>query len=88
MVIRSCRSGHSALIQLSKQRPNRIGSTRLTSVCSQRTHGRVMILRVRNGNRLMFATERRNEFCKELAAAMHTGKQHVIIRVSQLSNAI
>jgi hypothetical protein len=39
MAIRSCRSGQSAAIQFSKQRPNRTGSMRLTNARSQRTHG-------------------------------------------------
>jgi len=33
-----------------------------------------MMLWVRNGNRLMFDTNRRNELCKALAAAMHTSR--------------
>jgi hypothetical protein len=39
IAIKSCRCGHCALIQLSKQRPNKIGSTRLTSVRSQPAQG-------------------------------------------------
>lgn len=39
MAISSCRPGHSALIQSLKHRPNRIGSTRLISVRSQRSQG-------------------------------------------------
>ena len=39
IAIRSCRPGHNALIQSSKQRPKRIGSTRFTSVRSQRSQG-------------------------------------------------
>src|SRR3954465_2332749 len=39
MAMRSWRFGHSAAIQLSKQRPNRSGSTRLTRARSQRAPG-------------------------------------------------
>src|SRR3954466_15391258 len=39
MAMRSWRFGHSAAIQLSKQRPNRSGSTRLTRARSQRSPG-------------------------------------------------
>ena len=38
-VIKSCRPGQSTLIQSSKQRPNKTGSTQLTKVRSQRSQG-------------------------------------------------